>query len=149
MTAPLAHVEEDVAAPADALWAVLSDFAHPQRLAASIAECTVQGQGVGAVRRVISSRGPVIYERLIECDPLTRRLVYEVLKHGDMPYPGITAYRARASLHPVSEATTRVSWLAEGTIEGPRDEVAVFLRTLYRDAIRNLTAEALNEEPCQ
>ena len=142
MIAPLAHVEADVAVSADALWAVLTDFAHPQRLAASITECTVEGAGVGAVRCVFSSRGLVIYERLIGCDAAERRFVYEVLDRGDMPFAGVTAYRARVLLTPLAADRTRVSWMAEGAVDGPRGEVTAFLRELYTQAIANLAAAA-------
>jgi carbon monoxide dehydrogenase subunit G len=143
--APLAHVEADVAAPVEALWAVLTDFAHPQRLAPSIAECTVEGWGVGAVRCVFSSRGLVIYERLVECDAATHRFVYEVLDRGDMPFAGVTAYRAGVALTELGGGMTRVSWMAEGNVDGPRGEVVAFLRELYGQAIRNLADVALGE----
>ena len=145
MIAPLAHVEADVAVPVDALWAVITDFAHPQRLAPSITECTVEGAGVGAVRCVFSSRGLVIYERLVECDAQARRFVYEVLDRGDMPFAGVTAYRARVVLSDLGDGMTRVSWMAEGDVEGPRDAVAAFLRELYGQAIGNLATVALGE----
>lgn len=146
MIAPLAHVEADVAAPVEALWAVLTDFAHPQRLAPSITECTVEGSGVGAVRCVFSSRGLVIYERLVECDAGAHRFVYEVLDRGDMPFAGVTAYRARVALTDLGGDITRVSWMAEGEVAGVRGEVVAFLRKLYGQAIRNLAAAALGQE---
>ena len=145
MIAPLAHVEADVAVPVEALWAVLTDFAHPQRLASSITECTVQGEGEGAVRCVFSDRGLVIYERLVECDAAERRFVYQVLDRGDMPFAGVTAYRARVLLTPLGIDLTRVSWIAEGEVEGPRGAVTAFLRDLYAQAIRNLAAAAQDE----
>ena len=145
MIAPLAHVEVDVPVASDALWSVLSDFAHPQRLASSITDCTVEGDGVGAVRCVFSSRGLVIYELLVECDPVERRFVYEVLDRGDMPFAGVTAYRARVLLTPLAAECTRVSWMAEGAVAGPRAEVTGFLRGLYAQAIANLAAAALAE----
>lgn len=145
MIAPLAHVAQDVAAPADALWAVLCDFAHPQRLSPTIVECTADGAGVGAVRCVFSARGLVIYERLVECDPATLRFVYEVLPRGDMPFAGLTSYRARVSLTPLDDGRTRISWMAEGDADGPRDDITAFLRELYSTAIRNLAAAALAE----
>ena len=146
MTAPLAHVEADAAAPIEALWAVLTDFGQPQRLAPSITACTLEGNGPGAVRCVHSDRGLVIYERLVECDPVTRRFVYEVLPRGDMPFAGVTAYRARVSLTELTPRNTRVSWLAEGEVDGPRGEVARFLQRLYGQAIRNLETVALDQE---
>ena len=145
MIAPLAHVEADVAVPVEALWAVLTDFAHPQRLASSITECTVQGEGEGAVRCVVSDRGLVIHERLVECDAAERRFVYQVLDRGDMPFAGVTAYRARVLLTPLGIDLTRVSWIAEGEVEGPRGAVTAFLRDLYAQAIRNLAAAAQDE----
>lgn len=143
--APLAHVEENLAVGADALWEVLTDFGHPQRLVSSIEACTVNGEGVGALRRVRLSSGRVIYERLLEADPVARRFAYEVLTRGDMPFAGITAYRARVLLTPQGAGRTRVSWMAEAEVTGPRTPAVDYLRTLYAEAIRNLAAAALAE----
>lgn len=147
MTAPLVHVEREVDAPADALWAVIAEFARPQRLAPTIVQCTVEGAGPGAVRRVTSSRGLVIRERLVECDEHARRLVYEVVPDGDMPFAGLTEYRAQILLVPVDAGRTRVSWIAEGAVDGDASAAIEFLRGLYGQAIGRLASVAREGEP--
>ena len=57
----------------------------------------------------------------------------------------MTAYRARVLLTELGGGMTRVSWMAEGAIDGPRGEVAAFLRDLYGQAIATLAAVALGE----
>lgn len=143
MTAPLVHVEQEVAATADALWAVLADFAYPQRLTPTITDCTISGSGAGVVRRVVNSRGLVIFERLVECDADAHRFVYEVTPEGDMPFPGLTEYRARVSLLPLGSGRTRVSWIAEGLVDGDPAPLIDFLHVLYGQAIARLSVAAL------
>ena len=138
----LGGVEVEVAVPLAALWAVLTDFGHPQRLVASIEACTVEGEGVGAVRTVTSSRGLTILEQLVECDAAGGRFVYEVLDSGDMPLAGITAYRATVTFTPMTSQRTRIAWQADCRYDGDVAALTGFIEGLYREAIRSLAAAA-------
>ena len=140
----LAQVCEWIAPPPPAVWGVLSDFGHPQRLAPTIMRCDVVGEGVGAVRTVHSSSGALIRERLIECDAVRLRLVYEVLDGGDMPFAGIDSYRATVALAAKDGGTT-VNWQAEGTVSGSLDPVERYLARLYRAAIARIAVLAGSE----
>ena len=137
----LARVREWVAAPAGRIWAVLTDFGHPQRLARSIEACEATGDGIGATR-VVKARGLVIHERLEELDPAGQRLRYRVLDSGDPPAPGVSGYVATVVLSPRSDAVTEVEWSSEGAVEGPLDPARAHFEALYRRAIANLRVEA-------
>jgi carbon monoxide dehydrogenase subunit G len=130
----LARVIEWIALPPHKVWAVLTDFAHPQRLASTIIGCDIDGEGVGAVRTVHSSSGARIYERLVECDATSLRFVYEVLDKGDMPFADVESYRATVTLV-ASEDGTTVDWQAEGTLSGSAAPVEAYLSRLYCGAI--------------
>jgi carbon monoxide dehydrogenase subunit G len=133
----LAHVTKWIAPPPAAVWAVLTDFARPQRLAPTIMHCDVTGTGVGAVRTVSSSSGATIYERLVECDAAALRFVYEVLDNGDMPFAGVETYCATVTLVARDGGTT-VSWQAEGTLSGDAEPVQRYLSGLYHGAIARI-----------
>jgi carbon monoxide dehydrogenase subunit G len=137
----LARVREPVAATASQIWAVLTDFAHPQRLAPSINACESTGEGVGAVR-VVKARGLVIHERLEDLDAVGHRFRYCVLADGDPPAPGVGGYVATVVLHPISATLTDVEWSCEGEIEEPLEPIAAHFSALYRRAIANLRIEA-------
>ena len=141
----LAHVSDWIVPPPAAVWAVLTDFTHPQRLAPTIMHCDVTGEGVGAVRTVYSSSGATIYERLVECDAAALRFVYEVLDTGDMPFVGVETYCATVTLT-ATDGGTSVHWQAEGTLSGDAEPVEQYLSRLYRGAIARiatLAAEAV------
>lgn len=133
----LALVTEWIDTPTAAVWAIVSDFANPQRLVPTIALCEVSGVGVGAVRTVHSSRGLRIEERLTESDPTRLRFAYEVLESGDMPFAGVDQYQARVTLVPEFGGTT-IIWHATGTLSGPAEPVSEFLGKLYRGAIARI-----------
>ncbi|KQS03611.1 hypothetical protein ASG11_04555 [Sphingomonas sp. Leaf357] len=130
----LASVTEVIAAPAAAIWQVLTDFGNPQRLASTINSAEVTGNGIGAVRVIRSSRGLEIHEVLIESDPIAYRFGYAILDSGDMPFAHVTSYRCAVRLAPTSDTHTEIHWRSEGTADGPTGPIADFLTTLYRNA---------------
>jgi|GEM_PF-281626 len=134
----LATVEDTIDAPIAAIWAVVTDFSHPQRLAPTIDSAETTGTGVGAVRVVRSSRGLNIHEELVACDPARYLFRYAVLDSGDMPFANVTRYECTVRLHAVSAQRTRIGWRSEGAVEGPIAPIRAFLETLYRNANRNI-----------
>ena len=131
----LASVSEVIAARAADVWAILADFAHPQRLAPTILRCAVSGSGVGAIRVIESSRGLRIHERLVECDFAAGRFRYEILDDGDMPFAGVSSYDCTVTVEPRADGSTMIRWASVGNVTGPIGAIEEFLTTLYRGAI--------------
>jgi hypothetical protein len=69
--------------PADTVWQVISDFAACHYLAL-VVNCTVEGEGVGALRTLTSADGSTIVERLEALDKDAHRLSYALLT--DTPF---------------------------------------------------------------
>jgi len=130
----LASVREEIAGSAPAIWEMLTDFGHPQRLAPTIDHTVLRGEGVGAVRTVHSSRGLQIHEKLLECDTAAYRFSYAILDSGDMPFAHVTSYRCTILLWPLDDARTEIHWRSEGTVDGPLAPITEFLTALYRRA---------------
>jgi hypothetical protein len=143
----LANVTKTVQAPIDGLWALLSDFGRPDVLTPTITACSMTGTGIGAIRRVTTSRGLTIHERLLACDETAHRLQYEVLDSASMPLPAITSYCATVRLWAVATWQTRVSWRAEGEVAHALEPVTAYLSSLYYRAIDNLAASAAPRPP--
>ena len=137
-----AQVSGLIAAPVQPIWAVLTDFGRPQRLARSIEACEMTGEGVGAVRRV-TARGRTIHERLETLDAVAHSLSYRALDTGDMPAPRITAYLATVSLRAIAADLTQIIWRSEGTTDDPAAANPRHFVTLYERAIENLRSEVL------
>jgi len=137
----LAAIEELIAGSATQIWGVLTDFANPQVLAPTIIGATANGDGVGAVRIVKSSRGLEIHEQLLVCDPVTHLFRYCILDSGDMPFAHVTSYTCTVRLVPAGDRITQIHWRSEGTVDGPIEPIRDFLTTLYRNANRQIVGQ--------
>lgn len=139
MIVEFARVDVDLADAAADVWRVLTDFGWPQVLAPTVMRCDLDGEGVGAVRTVHSSRGLTIREELLECDAARGRFRYRVLPSGDMPLAGIVSYECTVVVRP-RDGGTRLSWRSAGTADGALPPITAFLAALYRNASANITA---------
>src|SRR5207244_6425336 len=80
------HVSEPVAASAARVWEVLGDFGGVLKWGGTMPRsCTVEGSGVGAVRRLGLPGGMVIVERCEAYDAAGRSLSYAIV--GKRPLP--------------------------------------------------------------
>ena len=70
--------------PADAIWQVISDFGAAGQYLAGVVDCTVEGEGIGALRTLTSADGSAIVERLETLDAAAERLSYALLT--DTPF---------------------------------------------------------------
>lgn len=141
MTVELASVTVTVDGNARAIWDVLMDFGHPERLAPTIDSATLIGEGEGAVRIVKSSRGLEIHEKLVACDIGDYRFRYSILDSGDMPFAGVVSYHCTVLLSPLSDSRTEILWRSEGEVDGPIAPIRAFLESLYRNAINRIEAQ--------
>ena len=78
-------VVETVNAGADRVWELFRDFGGISRFSQGIDSCTVEGEGVGAVRTLTMGGGLKLQERLEAFDDGGRTLSYAII--GDHPLP--------------------------------------------------------------
>jgi carbon monoxide dehydrogenase subunit G len=71
-------------APADAIWQVISDLRAACQYLPGVGNCTVEGEGVGALRTLTSADGSAVVERLEALDEAAHRLSYALLT--DTPF---------------------------------------------------------------
>jgi hypothetical protein len=75
-------------APADAIWRVISDFGAACQYLDQVVDCTVEGEGVGALRTLTNADGTyAIVERLERLDEAARRLSYALWQLPDHRNP--------------------------------------------------------------
>jgi len=87
-----------IRAPADAIWQVISDFGAACHYRAMVVNCTVEGEGVGALRTLTSADGSTIVERLEALDQAAHRLSYTLLT--DTPFGNCLTTMAVRELAP-------------------------------------------------
>jgi hypothetical protein len=104
---------------ADAVWQVISDFGAAGQYLVGVANCTVDGKGVGAQRTLTSTDGTdAIVERLEMLDQVTHRLSYALLT--DTPFRNCLTSIA---IHDLGPSMAEVEWSATLEADGlPADE---------------------------
>jgi hypothetical protein len=106
-------VSEVIAAPAAKVWELLGDFGGVTKWGGSMLQsCTVEGEGVGAVRRIGLPGGLEIAERCEAYDAAKRSLSYAII--GKSPIP-IKNYLSVCTIVETGANQCRVDW--NGTFE--------------------------------
>lgn len=95
-------------APVDTIWQVIHDFGAGSRYLAMVTDCTVQGQGVGALRTLTYIDGSVIVELLEMVDEVAHSLGYIIL--SDTPFGSCQTTMTLRALGPNQ---TELTWAAD------------------------------------
>lgn len=82
---PKLTVRWKLAAPADAVWALVGDFHGTPKVNAEVAASVPARRG--RVRRLVMKDGSEFVERLIERDDKARRLAYEIIDTVNLALP--------------------------------------------------------------
>lgn len=120
-------------APAPLVWDLLIDWAAivdwmPDGYVQSL---RMEGQGLGAIRHLVTLKGVCLSERLDVMDESSG--VLELSLVGPLPW-GLLSYRACGKLDRIGDNRSRLTW--QGTLEMPDggpdfDSVAKLLRKSY------------------
>jgi hypothetical protein len=116
------------------VWVLLRDFGRPDRYSGQIEACSLEGEGVGAVRTLSLPGGLSIQERLEALDDAGRRLQYSIVA-GPLPLENYLA-----TIH-VSEDGDgcRVAWSSTFDPKGiPESQAAGLVEGIYRGGIAGL-----------
>lgn len=116
-----ARVSETVNASADAVFAILGDFAGIE--GAGIAKKTITGSGIGCLRDLTLASGARVIERLDNQDPNSRTQTYSI-QNDDHPLP-FTAYVATLIVTPTGANQCRVDWFSNFNARGVSEDEAV------------------------
>jgi hypothetical protein len=136
---------EVIYTPASTVWALLVDWSGIINWMPGgyIQELQVEGEGVGAIRHLITGRGVAISERLDDMDEKSGSLQLTIIE----PLPwGMLSYTAQAQLEDVNGDSCRLSWC--GTFELPEsgpavDELAALLKKSYSMMFKGIRTEVI------
>lgn len=125
--------EAEFRAPASRVWALLLDWPAivdwmPDGYVQSL---RMEGEGIGAIRHLVTGQGAEIAERLDGADESSG--VLELSLVAPLPW-GLLSYRARGKLESVSDVSCRLNWqgMMEMQEHGPEcGRVAHLLRKSY------------------
>ena len=131
------HVNESIAAPAARVWELVRDFGGVAQWGGpALQSCTVEGAGVGAVRRIGLPGGLAIAERLEALDDAGRTLSYAIV--GKSPIP-VKDYLATIRIVEDGPQASRVNWSSTFEPDGASAEQAqALVRGVYTGGIAGL-----------
>lgn len=127
------NIKEKVTASADDVWRVLSDFGgiEPTEM---IAGCTVEGDGVGAVRTITLKGGGEIVERLESLDDSARVFRYAIINECPLP---VQNYSATVAIRDAGASAAEVDWTGNFEPSGaPEEQVVALVEGIYRAGIQ-------------
>ena len=125
------EVEEEIAAPIDQVWALVSDFGGllPKMGIPAIA----RGEGIG-MTRTVDREGPRLTERLEEIDEANHTVCYTIVE-GPIPAKD---YRAWMALTAAGEGRTTIRWHNTFEPTGDEEQVAGIFRGAYVSGIASM-----------
>jgi len=126
-------IEETVAASATAVWDLMRDFGGVLRWSPSIKSCTVEGEGVGAVRTLDLS-GMLIKERLEAFDESAKSFQYSIV---ESPLP-LANYLSTFTVR-TDGAQAHVTWGSTfDPGEMPPEQATKMVEGIYREGLKGV-----------
>jgi len=92
--------------PAAKVWDAIARFGRLDAWFPTISTCVVEGSGVGAVRRMDSTRGGKIVDHIVDIQPEKMRLIYEGVQS---PF-AVTSYRGTVEVFESFDGIGVVVW---------------------------------------
>lgn len=113
-------VKTKITAPADAVWAIVSDFNGLGKFVPLVEKSVQQGNGVGAIRTLTLPGNATTKERLDVLDEQARTLTYSIV--GASPF---SEYSSTMSVRSVGPTECEFEWSATFEPQGMSAEEAV------------------------
>lgn len=138
-----AEVSERLEHPLARVWEQIAMFGGLERWADGVSECSVEGEGIGAVRTVVRN-GNRVRERLETIDPAARMIRYQILPPHALPAENV---HGNILLRALTDEATEIVWRSDATDFCAEPEwLGARISTFYRDSIGGLQ-RLLDEAP--
>ena len=127
-------VSTEIQASVETVWETIRDFTAIDRYATGITKCSVEGSGIGSVRKLTVASGK-IYEKLESLDDHEHKICYSIVKS---PLP-IEACQSSMSLSYVDDGKCKISWSSSFEANGvPEKEAMRILSGVYNSGFEGL-----------
>lgn len=125
-------VDDQIAAPIDDVWKVVSDFVGLLQIAGMTVEG--EGEGIGMVRKITMGENTFV-ERLEAQDDTAYTTSYSIVS-GPLP---VTDYYSTIQLRPAGDAATAISWNGSFVPAGiPEDQALAMIRGVYENGVKSI-----------
>ncbi len=130
-----AHVRVALDHPIDEVWAVAGQFGGLETWCDGVSTCSVEGEGVGAVRTVTRGVG-VVREQLETLDPQRCQLSYRILPPHALPADEV---RGAITLKALGPRKTEIVWRSSAErFHAPPGPLGARIEAFYRASIQGL-----------
>lgn len=130
-----ARVTQDIAQPAERVWAEVKEFGGIRSWVAGVSDCRLERQdGAGAVR-VVTLGGREVREQLVEIDDAGRRLTYAVLPPHSLPASEVIS---TILVEAIDAAHARVTWFSEAELDAPNPALTDRITAFFAASLANL-----------
>jgi ligand-binding SRPBCC domain-containing protein len=127
-------VTERIGASAEAVWDLFRDFGGVQRYSPQIEGCSLEGEGIGAVRTLTMPGGLELQERLEAFDDAARCLQYSIIS-GPLPFED---YLSTVEVREDGDGC-HVEWSSTFEPKGIAEEQAgAIIEGIYRGGIKGV-----------
>jgi len=135
-------VTQLINADSDQVWTAISGIGGLDRWFSIIAGCTVEGDGVGAIRTLTLTDGKLMKDVVEEIDQAGKRFRYHRI---ESPFP-VDDYHGIVIVRSADNNKTEVIWNVEFSLQptAVRDELAAFINQALTDGICGLEQDLKN-----
>jgi hypothetical protein len=133
------HVHESLPGSADAVWSFFRDFGGVQKFAGPMVKsCSIEGNGIGAVRTIALAQGNPIRERLVQFDEEARSFSYAIIGACDLPVEG---YVGTVKIKADGASRSTIDWIGTFDPKGaPEAAAQQIVEGIYRGGISAIKA---------
>ena len=118
----------EISAPAHEVWETVKDFEDPGKYLDAVADCKMEGNGVGAVRPGNIHGGAFGIERMVRLDEANRTIAYAITD-SSLPLAG---YIAVMHVRELGAGTCELEWSSVfEPKESTAEEAIAFVREFY------------------
>jgi len=128
-------VQRRIAAPAQRVWQILSEFGGLAAWNPGIESCSVEGEGIGAVRTIGMAGGFSLQERLEAHDPEAHHYAYSIVGEPPLPFGD---YLSNVRVEPEGEGACRVDWRGRFEPKGDEATAAKIITSIYSGGLAAL-----------
>lgn len=122
------HVAKTIDAPSDLVWTAIKNIDGLDRWFPIIESCSVEGEGVGAVRVLGLVNGGVMKDRILEICDTERRLRY---RRFESPFP-VDDYLGTVEVRDAPDRRSNLSWSVRAEYSPDRaQELSTFLENAF------------------
>jgi hypothetical protein len=120
--------------PADTVWARVGDFGSLHTYQPGIVNCTIDGEGVGAVRTLHLADGRQLRERLEQLDTVAHSMMF-TFADTDTPYQ---EYHCTIHVQDLGDGRSEITWSSVCEPQMLEEEARRPLEGAYRAALGGL-----------